>query len=142
MTYKLVRTPVPGWAGKVGEVTFADGKAKVDEAATEMAYFRSAGYGIDDYDEAVDAAANSDDLSTAETLDELGEQGGTHDDDPLIVADLDGEQTVFPRRSASTETWRKFAVDQGGMHENDANAMTRDELVAHFIQDDGQEVGK
>lgn len=141
---KLVRTPVPGVNDTVGQVTFVDGVAKVDDNATELAYFRSAGYGIDDFDEALDAAkANEDDPAGADDLEELDAQAGNQDDDPLIVRDVDGDgvDEVLPRRSASTETWRLFAVDHG-MHEDDAKAMTRDELVAHFTEDDDQEDDK
>lgn len=141
---KLVRTPVPGVNDTVGQVTFVDGVAKVDDNATELAYFRSAGYGIDDFDEALDAAkANEDDPAAADDLDQLNAQSGNQDEDPLIVRDVDGDgvDEVLPRRSASTDTWRAFAVDHG-MHEDDAKAMTRDELVAHFTEDDDQEDDK
>jgi hypothetical protein len=138
---KLVRTPVPGVNDTVGQVTFVDGVAKVDDNATELAYFRSAGYGIDDFDEALEAAkANDEDPAAADDLDELNAQSGKQDEDPLIVRDVDGDgvDEVLPRKSASTDTWRAFAVDHG-MHEDDAKAMTRDELVAHFTEDDDKQ---
>lgn len=141
---KLVRTPVPGVNDTVGTVTFVDGAAKVADDATELAYFRSAGYQIDDFDEALDAAkANEDDPGGAEALEELGAQQGDRDADPQIVRDVndDGVEEVLPRKSASTKTWRQFAVQYGGMHEDDAKAMTRDELVTHFTSDDKQEEG-
>lgn len=142
---KLVRTPVPGVNDTVGKVTFKDGVAKVADDATELAYFRSAGYGIDDYDEALDAAiGNEDDPAGADALEELEAQQGNQEDDPLVLRDVDGDgvEEVLPRKSASTETWRLFAVDHG-MHEDDAKAMTRDELVAHFTEgDDKQEEDK
>lgn len=136
---KLVRTPVPGVNDTVGQVTFVDGMAKVADDATELAYFRSAGYGIDDFDEALDAAkANEEDPAGADVLDDLDTQHGDQDSDPLVVRDVndDGVEEVLPRKSASTDTWRAFAVQHGGMHEDDAKAMTRDELVAHFTEDD------
>lgn len=139
---KLVRTPVPGVNDTVGQVTFVDGAAKVADDATELAYFRSAGYQIDDFDDALEAAeANEDDPAGADDLKELGTQQGQQDDDPLVVEDVngDGVEEVLPRKSASTETWRQFAVEYGGMHEDDAKAMTRDELVAHFTKDDEKE---
>jgi hypothetical protein len=139
---KLVRTPVPGVNDTVGKVTFADGVAKVADDATELAYFRSAGYGVDDYDEALDAAiANEEDPAAADALEGLDVQQGNQEDDPLVLRDVDadGVDEVLPRKSASTETWRLFAVDHG-MHEDAAKAMTRDELVAHFTEgDDKQE---
>jgi hypothetical protein len=138
---KLVRTPVAGVNDTVGQVTFVDGIAKVADDATELAYFRSAGYGIDDYDEALEAAkANDEDPAGADGLEELETQQGNQEADPLVVKDIDGDgvDEVLPRKSASTDTWRAFAVEHG-MHEDDAKAMTRDELVAHFTGDDKQE---
>jgi hypothetical protein len=52
MRYR-VTTPVAGYAGTVGSVTFADGAAEVDESAeAELGYFRARGYGVE---EVVDA---------------------------------------------------------------------------------------
>ncbi len=138
---KLVRTPVAGVNDTVGKVTFVDGVAKVDDDATELAYFRSAGYGIDDFDDALDAAKDNDqDPAAVEDLEKLGDQPGNQEDDPQIVRDVngDGVEEVLPRKSASTDTWRLFAVEHG-MHEDGAHAMTRDELVAHFTEDDNKQ---
>ena len=138
---KLVRTPVPGVNDKVGTVTFVDGVAKVQDDATELAYFRTAGYQIDDFDEALDAAkANEDDPATADDLEDLETQSGNQEDDPQIVRDVDGDgvDEVLPRRSASAATWRQFAVDHG-MSEDDASAKSRDELVAFFDKDDDKQ---
>lgn len=135
---KLVRTPVPGVNDTVGKVTFVDGVAKVEDDATELVYFRSAGYGIDDFDEALEAAkSNDEDPAAAEGLEDLGAQSGNQEDDPMVLRDVDGDgvEEVLPRKSASTDVWRAFAVDHG-MHEDDAKAMTRDELVAHFTEAD------
>jgi hypothetical protein len=136
---KLVRTPVLGVNDTVGQVTFVDGVAKVADDASELAYFRSAGYGVEDFDDALDAAkANDADPAGADVLEELGAQAGNQDPDPMVLRDVDGDgvDEVLPRKSASTDTWRAFAVDKGGMHEDDAKAMTRDELVAHFTAAD------
>ncbi|MDX6227395.1 MAG: hypothetical protein QOI76_785 [Frankiales bacterium] len=138
---KLVRTPVPGVNDTVGQVTFKDGVAKVADDATELIYFRSAGYGIDDFDEALDAAkTNDEDPAAADDLEGLETQTGNQEDDPQVLRDVDGDgvEEVLPRKSASTDTWRAFAVEHG-MHEDAAKAMTRDELVAHFTQDDDKQ---
>jgi hypothetical protein len=135
---KLVRTPVPGVNDTVGKVTFVDGIAKVEDDATELTYFRSAGYAIDDFDEALDAAkSNDEDPAAADGLEDLATQPGNQDEDPLVLRDVDGDgvDEVLPRKSASTDTWRAFAVEHG-MHEDAAKAMTRDELVAHFTEAD------
>lgn len=131
---KLIRTPVPDFTGEVGKVHFVGGVAKVADDAQELGYFRSAGYQIDDFDDAVDAAV--DDEEQADELDDLEAQGGTTEEDPLVVKEgEDGEQLVLPRKSASTEVWRTFAVDKGGLSEEQAQGMTRDELVEHFTDD-------
>ncbi len=140
---KLVRTPVPGVNETVGAVTFVNGIAKVDDDATELCHFRTAGYQIDDFDEALDAAqANEDNPAGVEALADLPDQSGNQEVDPQVIRDVDGDgvESVLPRRSASTEVWRAFAVDHG-MHEDEARAMTRDELVAYFHddRDDDQE---
>lgn len=132
---KLVRTPVPGVNDTVGEVTFVDGAAKVADDASELAYFRSAGYQIDDYDEALDAAKNNEeDPAGVEDLENLDAQAGNTDPDPLVVRDVtgDGVEVPLPRKAAGVTQWRVFAVEHGGMTEADAYAMTRDELVDHF----------
>lgn len=136
---KLVRTPNPGWTGDVGKVHFADGEAKVADDATELAYFRTQGYQIDDFDEAVAAAEESDDPAEAEQLDDLEEQGGGQDDDPQIVADVDddGVEEVLPRRNASAEEWRRFGVEHG-LSQDEVDGMSRDELVEHFTKEEDQ----
>ena len=106
---KLVTTPVEGYTGKVGNVHFADGQALVADDAAELAYFRSAGYLIEDADEAPAAPAAS----------------------PVTEPSGD-EPAALPKKSASTDTWRRFAVDHRGMSEDEASSLSRDELVARF----------
>lgn len=105
-----VRTPVPGSNDTVGAVVFTGGVAQVDPAVheAELRYFRAAGYIIDEPDEPV-------------------------------VADVDGDgaSEELPRKSASTEAWRAFAVAHG-MPEDEANSKSRDELAAHYYQEAGQ----
>lgn len=111
MAIVRVRTPEPGVNDTVGAVTFVDGAAQVDEDLhfAELRYFRGAGYGIDEPEEA-----------------------------PIEVdVDGDGNPEELPKKSASTEVWRAFAVEHG-MPEDEANSKTRDELVAHYIREAGQ----
>ena len=105
---KTVRTPEPGHTGYVGSIHFVDGVAEVDDDAQELTYFRSAGYQIED-------------------------------DEPDELRDVDGDGTldVLPKKSASTEDWRAFAVAHG-VPEDVANSKSRDELVAHFYEEGGQ----
>jgi hypothetical protein len=51
--------------------------------------------------------------------------------------DDDGVEEVLPRRNASAEEWRRFAVEHG-MSQADADNMSRDELVEHFTKEDDQ----
>lgn len=136
---KLVRTPVPGWNGTVGNVRFEDGQALVADDAQEMGHFRSAGYQVDDYDAAVEAAKDAEvPDEELERLDDLDEQAGTRDpdaDNAPVVDDVngDGVDETLPRRSASTDTWRRYAVAQG-MSPDKVNSMSRDELVDHYTE--------
>jgi len=134
---KLVRTPVPGWSGEVGKVHFANGEAKVADDAQELNYFRNAGYEVTDFEEAVEAARESEDPESADELEELDAQGATTDPDPLVVEDVDddGVEEVLPRKNASAEEWRRFAVNHGGMSEDEASAKSRDELVEYFTKE-------
>jgi hypothetical protein len=104
MATHKVTTPEAGHTGDVGKVAFVDGVAEVDETthAGELAYFRSAGYGVEE-------------LDPAEEVD----------------VDGDGKVEKLPRRNASEATWRAFAVEHG-MTQEEADSLGRDELVAHF----------
>lgn len=107
-----VTTPVPDYRGSVGDVHFAAGVALVDEDAhpAEMAYFRARGYGIDVAEDASPAVADEGDA---------GSPG------PEV-----------PKKSASTEAWRAYAVEAGEMTEDEAGQMSRDELVEYFTTEE------
>lgn len=111
MRYR-VSTPAVGYTGAVGGVTFVDGNAVVDDEthAAELGYCRNAGY-------------------TIEPLDQVDDPG--EDVDDPASATLAGE---MPKKSAKTEDWRAYAVAQG-MPVDEANAKSRDELVAQFTQE-------
>jgi hypothetical protein len=136
---KLIRTATPDWTGDVGRVHFDKGLAKVDDDAQELAYFRTAGYGVEDFDDALDATKDAEGPAEADELESLGQQGGTADSDPQVVADVDGDgiEEVLPRRNASAEEWRRFAVEHG-LSQDEADAKTRDELVEHFTKETDQ----
>lgn len=105
-----IRAPEPGHEGQVGAVSFRAGVAELDDTvhAAELRYFRSAGYGIEPFEATV-----------------------------LVDVDGDGEAEELPKKSASTEAWRAFAVEHG-MPEEQANSMSRDELVDHYHKEEGQ----
>jgi hypothetical protein len=107
MAQYLVTTVVPGFTGDVGTVHFADGVALIDDEtdAATLAYCRSAGYTV----EAPEAGAEPE----PEEPDEADEAGQ-------------------PKKSASTEAWRTWAVEHGGMEADEAATLSRDQLVERF----------
>jgi hypothetical protein len=109
-----VSTPVPGYSGSVGGVHFADGHALVDEDAAEMTYFRTAGYFIEE-------PADPEDVETEDV------EADDADEDAE-----DDEAEPAPARNASTEAWRTWAVEHGGMSAEEAGELTRDQLVERF----------
>jgi len=110
MATHRITTPEPGHTGKVGNVEFTDGVTEIDEPTYpgELAYFRSAGYGV----EALGPADERD-------------------------VDGDGTVEKLPRKNASDASWREFAVAHG-VSQEDVDGMTRDELVAHFSREEGK----
>lgn len=106
-----ITTPVPGHTGALGGITFVNGRAVVNADAfpAEVAYCRARDYTV------VELDAPADDLP---------------------AADVDGDGAVddLPKRSASTEVWRTFAVEHG-MPAEQADALTRDQLVEHYTKE-------
>jgi hypothetical protein len=102
----LVTTPVPGFTGDVGSVHFADGVALVDgdADAAALAYCRAAGYTVED----------------------------STDEQPEPDVEPDEADDEQPKRSASTEAWRTWAVEHGGMEADEAATLSRDQLVERF----------
>src|SRR5215211_2889126 len=97
-----VSTPAPGYTGTSAEVHFQDGAATVavrgddpqNKAARQLAYFREAGYGVVEVDEA-------------------GE--------PIDTTDEPAEP--LPADSASEFRWRFYAVRHAGMSVSDVDAL-------------------
>jgi hypothetical protein len=100
----LVTTPVPGFTGDVGNVRFTDGVALIDDEtdAAALAYCRSAGYTVEDPAE------------------------------PDAEPEPDADPAEQPKKSASTEAWRTWAVEHGGMQADEAATLSRDQLVERF----------
>lgn len=101
-----ITTPVPGASGEVGGVVFAHGVAEVDDQThpAVVAYCRGAGYGVEPIDEPAEVEAEPD--------------------------EDDGVQP--PKKSASTDIWRAWAVEHGGMPADEAETLSRDQLVERF----------
>lgn len=130
-TYR-VTTPVPGHTGEVGGVFFVKGEAVVEAPAPldplgyeplphadrlardaveqhdgyrALAYFRQAGYHVEDVTPDAEAEAEADEP--------------TGDVPP-------------PARNASTEEWRAYMVGSGRLSADDANQLGRDQLVERY----------
>lgn len=103
MAQHLVTTPVPGFTGDVGTVRFTDGVALIDDET--------------------DAAALAYCRSAGYTIDEPAQDESAADEASA------GEQ---PKKSASTEAWRTWAVEHGGMEADEAATLSRDQLVERF----------
>lgn len=106
MRYRIT-TPEPGWTGPVGTVNFVHGTAEAEATADSAAlyYFRTQGYGVEELD-------------------------------APVVRDVDGDGVLdqLPKKSASTDEWRLFAIEHG-MAEDEASQLSRDELVAHYYEE-------
>jgi hypothetical protein len=97
-----VTTPVGGWSGDVGGVHFADGVALIDDETGAPA------------------------LAYCRSAGYVVEASGP-DEEP--VEEPAGAQ---PKKSASTEAWRTWAVEHGGMAADEAATLSRDQLVERF----------
>jgi hypothetical protein len=106
-----VSAPVTGYTGVSVGTTFTAGVATIEvpdgvyrqhPSTRTLAYFRAQGYDV----ERLDAAAPA----------------GVSDD----------QASVPPRKSASTEAWRAYAVEQG-MSAEEADTYTRDQLAERYL---------
>lgn len=124
-----VRTPVPGVTEVIAGVSFMDGVAQCDTGPA-LAYFRMAGYHIDDLDmEAAIARAAKPEASEVppQSAETGGPEGGTGDgDDPSGVE--------RPKGNASTDAWRAYAIAHG-MAADEAANLNRDEIVARYPEE-------
>lgn len=97
-----VSSPVPGYTDRVGAVDFVDGVALIDDETDAATLKYCRGAGY----------------GVVEVADE-----------PLVDEVVEVEQ---PKKSASTEVWRTWAVEHGGMSAEDAEELSRDQLVEWF----------
>jgi hypothetical protein len=120
MRYKIT-APVPGFTGKVAGIDFAKGVATIDTAVDgerrALEYFRRKAYVVEEVATEEAAAAPAENLAGKER------------------SVPNSEQPEKPKRSASTEVWRVYAVDPngGGMSAEEAEALSRDELAEKFL---------
>lgn len=54
---------------------------------------------------------------------------------PVNLAPEDGGPEPVPARNASTDVWRDYATSNG-LSSEEADAMSRDDLVAHFTSEE------
>lgn len=101
----LVKTPVPDYSGTLGDISFHNGRAVVDEDThpAELAYCR-ARYTVEPY--------------TGDAIDEEDEQKL-------------GPVDQMPRKSASKADWAAYAIAHG-MSPEEAESLNRDQLAERF----------
>lgn len=96
-----IATPVPDYSGSVGGIRFDHGRAEVDE-----------------------------DRFAAEVA-YCRARGYTVTDLAPAGEEPSGEGAELPKKSASTDVWRAYAVEHG-MTADEANALSRDQLAERF----------
>ncbi|MCW2900307.1 MAG: hypothetical protein JWO67_2572 [Streptosporangiaceae bacterium] len=131
MRYRIT-TPEPGWTGQIGTVNFADGAAEceADADAAALYYFRQAGYGVEEVAEP----------SPAERIAALrAELAALEAQEPDVIVDVngDGVSETLPKKSASADAWRAFAVKYG-MSQEEADGLSRDDLIARYAKEDSK----
>lgn len=122
MTRVRITTPVPDHSGVVGNVFITDGVGHADSVvhAAEIAYCRRNGYTVEE----LPGEANPEVAAEIEA---------TNSDDTEPAG---GEAT--PRRNGSAEAWRAYAVAHG-MSADEAEQLTRDQLVERFTSSSTEE---
>jgi hypothetical protein len=122
--YFEIRSPRADFTGKVGPISFADGRARVQFDDTRDAN------GMSTADEHQISPGRSAVLFARRklgyTVIELDEHGKPLEE----VGDVDKPSP--PGRSASKETWKAFAMTLG-MSEAEADALNRDQLAERFL---------
>lgn len=108
MAQFLVTTPVPGFTGDVGTVRFTDGVALIDDETDAASLAYCRAAGY-----------------TVEAPEEPEPEG-------------EPDEAEQPKRSASTEAWRTWAVERGGMEADEAATLSRDQLVERFTSTEEQ----
>lgn len=111
--FKLT-APVFDHSGPLGRVTFSQGEAVADEVEheAEIEYARARGYRV--------------------------ERLTGSDPEPEPVEEVEPEGVELPKKSASAQVWRAYAVDSGAMTEDEAAAYSRDDLVTFFITEESK----
>jgi hypothetical protein len=108
-----VKAPAKKVNDTIAGVRFSDSSATVDGDVQPgaLAYFRRQGY----------------------LVEEIRDQEPT----PPAAAIPGAQAAELPRRSASTEAWRAYAVDHGGMTSEEAAELSRDQLADRFALKEG-----
>lgn len=114
MTRYRITTPVEGFTGTVGGLDFSKGAYEGDVPAGPLGYFEQAGYGVEEID--------ADPVEADKPVDPP---------EPPVVAP--------PAKSAKKEDWVKFAVEHRQADPVEADKLTRDELVAAYGTQEGEQ---
>lgn len=146
MRYRIT-APVAGFEGRSANVSFVDGVAEIDgeTQGRSLAFFRRHGYGVAEIDgddvtevEEVQAPADGAPVSAGGENDpgRTSAEAAAESRAAADRADADSGDEM-PKRSASTEAWRAYAISQG-MPAAEANTKSRDELAARYTKEGDQ----
>lgn len=139
-----IHTPVAGHTEVIGTVAFAQGVAEVEaeQLAPPMVYFRAQGYTIEERNEAGEWVPEAPLPPRRKGPDAAAVLQAENDALKARLAELEAAESALdavvakPAGNASTETWRAWAVQQGGMNADEANTLSRDQLAERFASEE------
>ena len=128
MTRVRITTPVEDHNGAVGKVFITQGVGFADTEvhAAEIAYCRANGYAITELEPAPVTSLRQTRHDLGFTPEQIAEMEA---EDAEERAETDGGKP--PRRNGSVQAWRDYATAHG-MSAEEAESLTRDQLVERF----------
>ncbi|WP_141575865.1 hypothetical protein [Actinomadura sp. WMMA1423] len=152
-----VETPLKGYNGAVGAVTFVDGRARVtSDQRAELAYFRRHDYKITPVAESAGKPADAAAQRQGEPYEPTGDGTGEGFDASALTAaaakaaetakpsgtdeDGPGEPLRKPAKNAPVAAWTTYAKQLGATDE-ELGGKTKNELVELVDQYEQREVG-
>jgi len=132
--YRIL-TPVPNHTEVIGTVAFSQGVAEceAEQLAAPLMYFRAQGYTILEQDEAGEWVPEGPLPPRSKGVDPVAALQAENEALRAQLAALAGPAPAAkPTRNASTETWRTWAVEHGGLDAAEASELSRDQLVERF----------
>jgi hypothetical protein len=138
-----ITTPVPGHTEVIGTVAFAQGVAfaEAEPDAPPLQYFRAQGYTIEVRDGDEWVPETPPERRRRAPVDVAAQLAEENEALRARIAALEGDPgdaaPAQPARNASTEAWRAWAVEHGDMSADEADQMSRDQLVERFADQEG-----